>query len=154
MAHGETHAEVAESPDPGSEERCSLHRVRENFSAGAFEGLDPEAGAVERVIGAPKHPYSQLLVSSIPLPDLSRRWGDEGMEVPTEQSERRSDGCRFAPRCPHVMEKCWRADPAHSLADPDRAVACHLDTEGAPLSGEDIAQVFTDGDANEAATHA
>jgi len=119
-----------------------------------YQGKVAEAGAVERVIGAPKHPYSQLLVSSIPLPDLSRRWGDEGMEVPAEQSDRRSDGCRFAPRCPHVMAKCWSVDPARSLADPDRAVACHLDTDGAPLSGEDIAQVFTEGDANEAATHA
>jgi len=119
-----------------------------------YQGKVAEAGAVERVIGAPKHPYSQLLVSSIPLPDLSRRWGDEEMDVPAEQSARRSDGCRFAPRCPHVMDKCWSVDPAHTLADADRVIACHLDREGASLSDKDIAQVFTDGDASEAATHA
>ena len=35
----------------------------------------PRPASVERVIREPKHPYTQLLVSSIPLPDLSRRWG-------------------------------------------------------------------------------
>jgi len=107
-----------------------------------YQGKVAEAGAVECVIGAPRHPYSQLLVSSIPLPDLSRRWGDDEMQAAPEQGDRPSAGCRFAPRCPHAMDQCWRVDPAHTRPDPDRLIACHLDREGAKLPGADIAQVF------------
>lgn len=117
-----------------------------------YQGKVAEAGAVERVIGAPQHPYSQLLVSSIPLPDLSRRWGDEGMEVTAEQNDRQSNGCRFAPRCPHAMDQCWRVDPSHTLPDDDRLIACHLDETGAKLAGPDIAQVFRTADSGEAAS--
>jgi oligopeptide/dipeptide ABC transporter ATP-binding protein len=107
-----------------------------------YQGKVAEAGAVERVIGAPRHPYSRLLVSSIPLPDLSRRWGDETADVPAEQANRKSAGCRFAPRCPHVMDRCWNVDPAHTAPDADRLIACHLDETGPRLEGRDIAQVF------------
>lgn len=111
-----------------------------------YQGKVAEAGAVERVIGAPRHPYSQLLVSSIPLPDLSKRWGDDDMQAAPEQGDRPSTGCRFAPRCPHAMDHCWRVDPAHTRPDPDRLIACHLDRDGAKLPGPDIAQVFQSGD--------
>jgi oligopeptide/dipeptide ABC transporter ATP-binding protein len=107
-----------------------------------YQGKVAEAGAVERVIGAPRHPYSRFLVSSIPLPDLSRRWGDETADVPAEQANRKSAGCRFAPRCPHVMDRCWNVDPAHTAPDADRLIACHLDETGPRLAGRDIAQVF------------
>lgn len=107
-----------------------------------YQGKVAEAGAVERVIGAPRHPYSQLLVASIPLPDLSRRWGDDELMAAPEQGDRPSEGCRFAPRCPHAMDQCWTVDPAPTRPDPDRLVACHLDTTGAPIEGHDIAQVM------------
>lgn len=112
-----------------------------------YQGKVAEAGAVERVIGAPRHPYSQLLVSSIPLPDLSKRWGDDEMQAAPEQGDRPSGGCRFAPRCPQAMDRCWTDDPAPTLPEPDRLVACHLDRDGVGLSGPDIAQAFQRGDA-------
>ncbi len=107
-----------------------------------YQGKVAEAGAVERVIGAPQHPYSQLLVSSIPLPDLDRRWGDDELMAAPEQGERPSVGCRFAPRCPRAMEACWTTDPAPTRPESDRLVACHLDRTGAPLAGPDVAQVM------------
>jgi len=45
-----------------------------------YQGSVVEAGSVERVIREPKHPYTQLLVSSIPLTDRSKRWGQD--EIP------------------------------------------------------------------------
>src|SRR5688572_13869850 len=42
-----------------------------------YRGTVAEAGSVEEVIRAPKHPYTRLLVSSIPVPDRRRRWGAE-----------------------------------------------------------------------------
>lgn len=41
-----------------------------------FKGHVVEAGPPKEVIGAPQHPYTQLLIDSIPWPDLDRAWGD------------------------------------------------------------------------------
>ena len=73
-----------------------------------YLGNVAEVGAVERVIRTPKHPYTQLLVSSIPVADRRRRWGED---APAEaEASRRppaaSVGCPFAPRCPAVMDIC------------------------------------------------
>jgi peptide/nickel transport system ATP-binding protein len=107
-----------------------------------YQGRVAEAGAVEHIIGDPRHPYSQLLVSSIPLPDLSRRWGDDDLQADPAQATRRSQGCRFAPRCPRVMDRCWTQDPAMTRPDAHRLLACHLDTSPA-LQDKDIASVFS-----------
>src|SRR6476661_10570640 len=42
-----------------------------------YQGAVAEAGSVERVIRDPKHPYTQLLVSSIPVTDRTKRWGED-----------------------------------------------------------------------------
>jgi len=107
-----------------------------------YQGRVAEAGAVEQVIGQPQHPYSRLLVASIPLPDLSRRWGDDDLQADPAQAARVSRGCRFAPRCPAVMDRCWTTDPAMTRPAPHRLVACHLDGSAA-LAGKDIAAVFS-----------
>ena len=107
-----------------------------------YQGRVAEAGAVEHVIGQPQHPYSQLLVSSIPLPDLSRRWGDDELLADPDQAARPSQGCRFAPRCPRVTDRCWTTDPAMTRPQPRRLLACHLDTSAA-LQDKDIATVFS-----------
>lgn len=104
-----------------------------------YAGSVVEAGSVEQVIRNPKHPYTQLLVSSIPLPDKSKRWG--GVEVEEIQS-RKSSGCKFAPRCPMAMEECWSKRPAFYLPDEDRAVACFLYKEQPILDSPDVSQVF------------
>ena len=107
-----------------------------------YQGRVAEAGAVEHVIGAPQHPYSKLLVSSIPLPDLSRRWGDDDLHTDPAQSTRKSQGCRFAPRCPSAMDRCWSVDPTKTQPLPHRLVACHLDASP-ETAGNDIAAVFS-----------
>jgi peptide/nickel transport system ATP-binding protein len=107
-----------------------------------YRGTVAEAGAVERVIGAPKHPYSQLLVSSIPLPDLSKAWGGEEIPVTEANAARANDGCKFAPRCPHVMEMCWQNPPPKYMPDTQRLATCFLYRD-APVSPDpDVASVF------------
>ena len=107
-----------------------------------YQGRVVEAGAVEHVIGQPQHPYSKLLVASIPLPDLSRRWGDDDLQADPAQASRVSHGCRFAPRCPAVLDRCWTTDPAMTRPLPHRLLACHLDGSDA-LANTDIATVFS-----------
>ena len=72
-----------------------------------YQGSVTEAGSVEKVIRAPQHPYTQLLVSSIPLPDRSKRWGDDDAAGETV-TKRATSGCRFAPRCDRAMAHCQR----------------------------------------------
>lgn len=116
-----------------------------------YRGTVAEAGAVERVIGEPKHPYSQLLVSSIPLPDLSKAWGGE--EIPNAESagHSASTGCKFASRCPHVMDVCWNTVPPKYVPDSQRLATCFLYRD-APISpSDDVAAVFRAPDAPVAA---
>ena len=107
-----------------------------------YRGTVSEAGAVERVIGAPKHPYSQLLVSSIPLPDLDRAWGVDEAPVAEETATRPNAGCQFAPRCPHVMEMCWQSPPPKYRPDDQRLATCFIYRDAPVLAEDDVAAVF------------
>jgi len=83
-----------------------------------------EAGAVEQVVMAPCHPYTQLLVSAIPRAHATRDW------LVQEEDSRRNGlaltamGCRFADRCPHTMPACLAAPPGLYRTAPRHAVAC------------------------------
>jgi peptide/nickel transport system ATP-binding protein len=107
-----------------------------------YQGSVAEAGSVERVIREPKHPYTQLLVSSIPVVDRTKRWGAD--EVPTAEGSagRRSAGCRFAPRCPYAMEQCWSNVPPLFRVDADRAASCFLHEQAPVLPSESIGELF------------
>ena len=107
-----------------------------------YQGAVVEVGAVEQVIKAPKHPYTQLLVRSIPLPDANRRWGrgavdtaqGEGAAIPST-----TGGCAFAEHCPHVMPRCRRQPPPLVQTDTGRAAACYLYEDAPVLSEEQVA---------------
>ena len=110
-----------------------------------YQGSVAEAGSVERVIRDPKHPYTQLLVASIPLPDRNRRWGGDELQIPETALGRTSSGCRFAPRCPHAMEVCWTTAPPKFRLDADRLAACFLYREREAVPSPDVAAVFGGG---------
>lgn len=116
----------------------TAYQISENILI-MYAGSVVEAGSVEQVIRNPKHPYTQLLVSSIPLPDKNKRWG--GVEI-EEVQNRKSVGCKFAPRCPAVMEKCWNERPAYYTPDHERTVNCFLYQDQPTLRSPDVAQVF------------
>jgi peptide/nickel transport system ATP-binding protein len=72
-----------------------------------------ERGAADDVMVHPSHPYTQLLLASLPSPDPDVRWKDR-MEVTEQTAETPDYGrqrCLFAERCPHVMERCWQEVP-------------------------------------------
>jgi peptide/nickel transport system ATP-binding protein len=106
-----------------------------------YVGAVAEAGSVDRVIRDPKHPYTRLLISSIPLRDRKRRWGDDSA-AEADQSGRASAGCRFAPRCPAAMERCWSAKPALYLPNPNRTASCFLYGDSPVMPTNDLAQLF------------
>ncbi len=121
----------------------TAYQVSQNIYV-LYRGSIAEAGSVEKVIKDPKHPYTRLLVSSIPLPDPDIHWGGES-EIETRASApsaplKEIRGCKFSDRCPYVTAECRQAPPPLYLADADRAVACYLNKESAQVSGREIAE--------------
>jgi peptide/nickel transport system ATP-binding protein len=88
-----------------------------------YRGAVMEAGDVDRVIKDPQHPYTQLLVDSIPWPDLDRRWGAQPIKA--REAEIGTGGCRFRPRCPRAMEACGAEPPLFRIGDRQTA-SCFL----------------------------
>ena len=92
-----------------------------------LRGFIVEAGPVEMVLDRPLHRYTQLLKESIPQPAPERggAWAAHIDLGTTEVKEYGRIGCKFAGRCPHVMDICRQADPPDVEAD-GRTVKCYL----------------------------
>jgi peptide/nickel transport system ATP-binding protein len=89
-----------------------------------FRGNIVEMGTVEQVLMNPRHPYSKLLRDSIPQADPRLRWSDTVTLAELEQEEYLRKGCKFAGRCPLVMDICKSVAPADLYID-DVLVKCH-----------------------------
>ena len=105
-----------------------------------YQGSAVEVGSVEKVIGQPEHPYTRLLVESIPLPDPERKWGGVATGRSTlEDQVQGTSGCKFAPRCPAVMPVCSESLPPLFKTGDRQASACFLYEDSPPVVGEDAA---------------
>jgi peptide/nickel transport system ATP-binding protein len=100
-----------------------------------YQGCVAEVGDIELVIKNPQHPYTQLLVASIPLPNPELRWGqgEESQSKSGATSQEVRGGCKFADRCPRVMDICHSAPPPLFRIDEGRAAACYL-YDGEPVT--------------------
>jgi oligopeptide/dipeptide ABC transporter ATP-binding protein len=103
-----------------------------------YQGGVAEVGDVDLVIRNPLHPYTQLLVSSIPWPDPDRRWGQGPGEFRGERLGPRSKGCRFTPRCPFAMPICKESPPPLYRTDEARAAACYIYKDSPTISGTEM----------------
>jgi oligopeptide transport system ATP-binding protein len=83
-----------------------------------------EIGAKHAVIGTPRHPYTQALLSAVPRPEVTAapREVPRG-DVPSPLNP--PSGCRFHPRCVHAVARCRAERPALVTQADGRAVACH-----------------------------
>jgi peptide/nickel transport system ATP-binding protein len=89
-----------------------------------FRGNLVTMGAVDDVLIEPKHPYVKLLRSSIPGTNPRKRWTSKIKLSDSEQEEYLRTGCKFAGRCPDVMEVCRRVDPPEIIVD-GTLIECH-----------------------------
>jgi peptide/nickel transport system ATP-binding protein len=96
-----------------------------------YRGAVAEAGSVERVVRNPSHPYTRLLVSSIPVPNPDQPWADEAAPA-FRNPQRGQNACRFADRCPSALAKCLQQAPPLYQNEVQRATACFL-YEGSPV---------------------
>ena len=81
-----------------------------------FRGNIIEMGTVEQVLMNPRHPYTRLLRDSIPQADPHKRWTDTVTLAELEQDEYLRKGCKFAGRCPLVMEMCKTQIPVDTMS--------------------------------------
>jgi len=95
-----------------------------------LRGYIVELGPVEDVLERPAHPYTQLLKESVPEPAPEKResWAKHIELGTTEVKEYGRIGCKFAGRCPQVMDICREADPPDVQVG-RQTVKCYLYAE-------------------------
>ena len=108
-----------------------------------YLGRVVEQGPAGAVYDAPKHPYTEALLSAIPIPDPVLQRERERIvlagDIPSPAAP--PSGCRFHTRCPYAFEPCATVDPPEFTAPDGTRVACHLHTDGPALAGESVLQL-------------
>lgn len=89
-----------------------------------YAGRLVEVSPVSEIFAEPLHPYTQLLIAS--LPSLEQKGTFRGIPGLPPSLLERPTGCSFNPRCPHAMPRCRVEDPMLTEVKPGRWVACHL----------------------------
>jgi oligopeptide/dipeptide ABC transporter ATP-binding protein len=88
-----------------------------------YRGAVMEAGDVDTVIKDPQHPYTRLLVDSIPWPNLDQRWGEHPIKA--RESGGEVGGCPFRSRCPAAMDICATRPPLYQI-NSHHTASCYL----------------------------
>lgn len=119
----------------------TAYQMSENIVV-LYRGNVAEVGDVERVVKEPEHPYTRLLIGSIPRPDPKLSWGiKEPVPDPTTKGAGRQ-GCQFADRCPNVMSICREKMPPLYQTASHRATACYLYSEAPVAASTKISEIF------------
>jgi oligopeptide/dipeptide ABC transporter ATP-binding protein len=83
-----------------------------------------EIAAAEAIFDDPLHPYTELLIASVPtIEEKKKLLAFPGLPPGLLHPP---PGCLFHPRCPYVMERCKTEKPELRTVAPERQVACHL----------------------------
>ncbi len=93
-----------------------------------YAGKIVESASVARLFGNPMHPYTRLLLMSIP--DAKRK-GRRLAAIAGQVLDARADpqGCVFAPRCPMARDLCFKESPTFVAHEQDHMSACHFAEE-------------------------
>ena len=91
-----------------------------------YLGRLAEIGAVDALYEQPLHPYTQALLSAIPVTNPKARRERVILKGDVPSPANPPPGCAFSPRCPRVMDVCRSRRPELTVRADGRAVACHL----------------------------
>jgi oligopeptide/dipeptide ABC transporter ATP-binding protein len=93
-----------------------------------YAGHVVESGPTEDVLAAPKHPYTQLLLSAVPDPRAPLDIDAEAGRGEPPKVIDPTPGCRFRERCPLAIDICASVTPTLRLLGPQHTAACHVAT--------------------------
>jgi peptide/nickel transport system ATP-binding protein len=91
-----------------------------------YLGRIVEQGRAEEVLRSPKHPYTQALLSAVPVPRLEAHTSVIRLPGETPSPANPPQGCHFHPRCPQAMAVCRQNYPETSTVSATHTVNCHL----------------------------
>src|ERR1700734_2986554 len=98
------------------------HRV-----AGMYLGKIVELGRKRQIFAAPKHPYTEALLSAVPVPEPGAVRHPIILRGDVPSPINPPSGCRFHTRCPFVFDRCRTEDPELRQRAEDQWAACHLE---------------------------
>jgi oligopeptide transport system ATP-binding protein len=105
-----------------------------------YLGRIVEQGPAEEVYTQPRHPYTEALLSAIPVPDPAYQRSRARIvlrgDVPSPLAP--PSGCRFRTRCAYAMDVCSTEDPPVFSAPGGTMVTCHLHVTGPQLAGAPV----------------
>lgn len=96
-----------------------------DYLAVMYRGSIVEFGGARTILAAPQHPYTQLLLDSIPA--IGRKWTRQPIKLSDiEAKEYQVTGCRFRNRCPLAQDVCKHQRPPAVKKEDGREVYCHF----------------------------
>ena len=104
----------------------SVVRHISDLVAVMYLGKIVEVGPVESVFERPIHPYTEALLSAVPVPDPTRKGKRIILEGDVPSPINPPSGCAFHPRCPKAQDSCASTGQSLTEIAPGHRVACHI----------------------------
>ncbi|CAM4506494.1 ABC transporter ATP-binding protein [Paenibacillus typhae] len=91
-----------------------------------YLGRVVELAPTKELFAKPLHPYTQALMSAVPVPNPGQKKQRIVLTGDVPNPETPPSGCAFHPRCPYAMDRCKSEAPALRMLDTGHQVSCHL----------------------------
>jgi peptide/nickel transport system ATP-binding protein len=95
-----------------------------------YLGRIVELAPKRSIFAAPKHPYTQALLSAVPIPEPGARKEREPLKGDVPSPINPPSGCHFHTRCPRVFDRCRVEAPVLRSVGAEHVAACHLYPDG------------------------
>jgi oligopeptide/dipeptide ABC transporter ATP-binding protein len=104
----------------------SVIKHMSNRIAVMYLGKIVEVAETDELFRKPLHPYTKILLDSIPVPEPQTKRRKERITGDVPSAAHPPSGCKFHPRCPIAIEKCAQVEPELVEYAPHHYAACHL----------------------------